>query len=128
MWLRLAPNHGFKYVDASVARYRVVPGSSSRSEAAALLDQAELAARLRASGGYSEKGLARLLAMRWALTVGRARGRPPVSLGDLSRTSGISVSELLRQLPRAAIDPVAGSAIAGVGKLMRTGRRRERLP
>ena len=119
MWLRLGPSHGFKYVGASVARYRVVPGSSSRSERAAVRDQAELAGRLRRAGGYSERGLARLLAMRWALSVARSKGRPPVSLGELANTSGLSLASLRRALPRAAIDPPAGSVAAGLRRARR---------
>jgi hypothetical protein len=119
MWMRLGQRYGFRYVGASVARYRVVPDSSSRSEEASVRDQAELVGRLRLGGGYSERGLARLLAMRWALSVGRTTGRPPVSLEELSRISGLPARALLRELPRAAVDPPAGSLVAGVRRLMR---------
>ena len=122
MWLRLGPNHGFKYVGTSVARYRVVPGSSSRSEGASVRDQAELAAALLVKGGYSESGLARLLAMRWALSVGRTKGRPPLSLDDLSIASGIPVAALRRELPRAVADPLAGSLVAGARRLSSRSR------
>ena len=119
MWMRLGRRHGFRYVGSSVARYRVVPGSSSRSEEASVRDQAELVGRLRREGGYSERGLARLLAMRWALSAGRTKGRPPVSLEELSRISGLPARALLRELPRAAVDPPAGSLAAGARRLMR---------
>lgn len=119
MWLRLGRDHAFKYVGASVARYRVVPGSNSRSEGAAIRDQAELASRLLQQGGYSEQGLARLVAMRWALSVGRTRGRPPASLGQLSEVSGIPAAVLWRELPRAAADPLVGSVAAGAARIAR---------
>lgn len=123
MWLRLAPNHGFKYVGASVARYRVVPGSNSRSEGAAVRDQAELVAALRRSRGYSEPGLARLLSMRWALSVSRTGGHPPVTLEELSTVSGIPIRDLRRALPRSVIDPLAGSVVAGIRRASHRFRR-----
>lgn len=123
MWLRLAPDHGFKYVDRPVARYRLVSGSSSRSEATAVLDQAEMVRHLLTVGAYSEQGLARLLAMRWALSVGRTRGRPPASLRELSRLSGIPVARLRREVPRAALDPPVGSVMAGARRRLARDRR-----
>lgn len=112
LWLRLGHDHHFRYVDRPVARYRVVPGSSSRSEQAAVLDQARIAARMLEAGTYPREGLARLVAMRWVLSVARSRGRAPVSLRDVAQVSGLSRSELLRQVPRAGFDPVAMSATA----------------
>jgi glycosyltransferase involved in cell wall biosynthesis len=120
MWLRLGQDHLFKYVDAPVARYRVVPGSTSRSEVSSLLDQAGIVRRLLAGDRYPREGLARLLAMRWALSVARGRGRPAVGLTELADESGLTRAELGRQLPRAGLDPIAWSIRAG---LRRWGQR-----
>ncbi|MGV1003176.1 MAG: glycosyltransferase family 2 protein [Candidatus Nanopelagicales bacterium] len=120
MWLRLAPRHRFKYLGEPVARYRLVPGSTSRSELSALRDQAELLGRLRATGEYSEQGLARLLAMRWALAVGRSRGRPPLRLAAVADLAGLDRWLVLRALPRAGLDPLAGSLAAGLRRVRRS--------
>jgi glycosyltransferase involved in cell wall biosynthesis len=112
LWLRLGHDHLFRYVDRPVARYRVVAGSSSRTEEAAVLDQARIVARMLQAGTYPREGLARLVAMRWVLSLARSRGKPPVSLRQVAQVSGLSRSELLRQAPRAGFDPIAMSATA----------------
>ena len=87
-----------------------------------MLDQAELASLLRQRGGYSDRGLARLVAMRWALSVARSRGRPPVSFGQVVQASGLPAAALRRELPRAALDPVIGSVAAGLRRAVRRVR------
>jgi glycosyltransferase involved in cell wall biosynthesis len=107
MWLRLGHDHLFRYVDEPVAKYRVVPGSGSRSEKAAVLDQAALARRLGEVGAYPPEGLARLVAMRWALALARSHGRPVLTLAEIAEVSGLTRGQILRQLPRAGLDPIA---------------------
>lgn len=120
LWLRMGRDHSFRYVDAPVARYRVVPGSSSRSEAAALRDQAEIVGRMVRADAYPRDRLARLLAMRWALSLGRSHGRSAVPLRELAAESGLSIREIGRQAPRAGFDPVALSVGAFVRRHVRS--------
>jgi hypothetical protein len=123
MWLRLSPESLFHYIGTPVGRYRIVEGSHSRSEAGTMRDQATLAAKL--GGNVPRSGLARLVAMRWALSVARSRGRPPVPLSEVAEICGIPRSQLLRAMPRAISDPVWMSAAAilrsqWVGRIGRT--------
>lgn len=124
LWLRLAPDHLFRYVDTTVGRYRVVSGSSSRSEKLSVLDQAEIFRRFGDDPRYPQRGLGRLLAMRWALSVARSKGRPPVSLPVLSAVSGIPIRVLRRQLPSAAAAPLSGSVVAAMRKAIWHNRAR----
>jgi GNAT superfamily N-acetyltransferase len=120
MWLRLAPDHLFQYVNKPVGRYRVVHGSSSRSEARMTLDQAKIFKRLATDPRYSRKGLARLLAMRWVLSFARTYGKPPVSLAELGGESELGKRSLVRQLLPAAVTPVWGSAVAWIRRVIGT--------
>jgi Glycosyl transferase family 2 len=119
MWLRLSPRSLFRYIGEPVGRYRVVEGSHSRSESGTVRDQALLASRLSGSPGIPRDGLARLVAMRWALSVGRSHGRPPLPLSEVAEISGIPRPELVRAMPRAVLDPIWMSGAA----LLRTWRR-----
>jgi glycosyltransferase involved in cell wall biosynthesis len=112
MWLRLGRDHSFRYVGSPVARYRVVPGSTSRSERAAVLDQAAIVRRLLSRGGYSPRELARLLSMRWLLMFARTRGRAEVGVTELAAAAGLPRTAILSQLPSAGAGPLIGSAKA----------------
>ncbi len=117
LWLRLAPGHLFQYVGKPVGRYRVISGSSSRSEERMTADQAKIFRRLANDPRYSKRGLARLLAMRWALSVARTRGRPPNSLGQLSEASSLKRSLVVQQAFPSIMTPILGSLKA---KIMRS--------
>lgn len=123
MWLRIGWASRFRYVGRSVGRYRVVPGSTSRSERQNTLDQARIARKHR-DDLRMRRGCVRLVSMRWALAVGRGRGRPGVSLGEVADTAGVARTELLRALPAAATRPVAGSALAAGRARLLPGVRR----
>lgn len=113
LWLRIGWTSRFRYVDDVVGRYRVVAGSTSRSERANTLDQAYMARRLRGTRA-TDRQLARLVAMRWGLSVGRTRFRPGVSLAELAEASSLPQMQLVLALPQAVMRPIAGSAIAAV--------------
>jgi glycosyltransferase involved in cell wall biosynthesis len=127
MWLRIGWTTKVRYVAAPVGRYRVVPGSTSRSERVNTLDQAAIMAKHWASADPKQRrGYARLAAMRWALAVGRGRGRSAVTLREVSQVSGIPMAQLVRVAPAAAVRPIAGAvwsaARLGVQRV-RGGRR-----
>ena len=114
MWLTLGRSAQFRYIDRTVGRYRVVKGSGSRTEPFAVRNQTQMA-RLQLSRGMVQRsGIARLIAMRWWLSVARSRGRPPYSLRQLAQMTGLANRELLKELPRAGLDPVVLSAQAKV--------------
>jgi alpha-1,3-rhamnosyltransferase len=110
MWLRIGWSTRFRYAAAPVGLYRVVPGSTSRSERVNTLDQARIMGKHwpTADAGRA-RGYARLAAMRWALAVGRAKGRSAVSLREVAAESGIPYGRLLREAPAAAVRPIAGA-------------------
>lgn len=110
MWLRIGWSANFRYVAAPAGRYRVVAGSTSRSERVNTLDQAAIMGKHWGSGDPSrDRGYARLAAMRWALAVGRGRGRAGVRLREVSEVSGIPFRALLREVPAAALRPIGGA-------------------
>jgi alpha-1,3-rhamnosyltransferase len=121
MWLRIGWTRTFRYVGAPVGRYRVVPGSTSRSERVNTLDQARIMRKHVLSGSPGGDGYARLAAMRWALAVGRGRGRPGVGLREVADTAGLPLRRLLRVLPAAAARPILG-AVAAAARLLLTRR------
>jgi glycosyltransferase involved in cell wall biosynthesis len=110
MWLRIGWTTPFRYAAAPAGLYRVVPGSTSRSERVNTLDQARIMGKhWPTADRRQQRGYARLAAMRWALAVGRAKGRPPVSLREVADESGIPYAALLRAAPAAAVRPIAGA-------------------
>ncbi len=110
MWLRIGWTTRFRYVPSPAGRYRVVPGSTSRSERVNTLDQAAIMGKHWASAPPAlARGYARLAVMRWALAVARARGRSPVRLREVAEASGIPMSRLLREVPAAALRPIGGA-------------------
>ncbi len=118
MWLELAGRGSkFRYIPEAVARYRVVAGSHSRSEDVAVRDLALLVAHHVAEGRLDRKGLARLVAMRWSLSVARTRGRPPMSLADAARLAMLPERQVAAELPSATVDPVLCSARAALARL-----------
>lgn len=112
MWLTLGAESCFRYIDVTVGRYRIVPGSGSRHEPTAMANQAAVCRHQLALGAVQRADLARLMAMRWALHVGRTRGRPHVTLSGFADQCGLAPAELRRALPRAGFDPIALSGIA----------------
>lgn len=119
MWLRIGWSTTFRYVATSVGRYRVVPGSTSRSERVNTLDQARIMHKHVVAGDPGGNGYARLAAMRWALAVGRGRGRPGVRLGEVAEVSGLPTRHLVRALPAATTRPILGAAMAAARLLVR---------
>lgn len=119
MWLKLGREGTFLYAAQSVGRYRIVPGSKSRNDRAHTLDAARLCGRKLNGDPQWDAGMARLVAMRWALAVARGRGRPGVSLAEVSQVSGISVRRLAAALPAAAARPILGSVGAAVSHRIR---------
>lgn len=110
MWLRVGWTTTFRYVAEPVGRYRVVPGSTSRSERVNTLDQAAIMAKHWATvPPHLARGYARLAVMRWALAVGRGRGRSVVRLREVAEVSGIPMSRLLREAPAASLRPIGGA-------------------
>ncbi len=110
MWLRIGWTTRVRYVAAPVGLYRVVPGSTSRSERVNTLDQAAIMRKhWPAADPQRSRGYARLAAMRWALAVGRGRGRSGVRLREVAEVSGIPLRALLREAPAAAVRPIAGA-------------------
>lgn len=125
MWLKLGRDGRFLYAGQSVGRYRIVPGSKSRNDRAHSLDAARLCGRRLSGDPEWDAGMARLVAMRWALAVARGKGRPGVSLGEVSQVSGIPVMRLVAALPAAAARPIFGSACAAIShrfRRLREGR------
>jgi glycosyltransferase involved in cell wall biosynthesis len=115
MWLRIGWTTKVRYVAAPVGRYRVVPGSTSRSERINTLDQARIMGKHWSTATSQQaRGYARLAAMRWALAVGRGRGRSAVSLREVAAESGIPYRRLLREAPAAAVRPTAGAVFSAV--------------
>jgi glycosyltransferase involved in cell wall biosynthesis len=110
MWLRIGWTTKFRYAAVPVGRYRVVPGSTSRSERINTLDQARIMGKhWPTADAHLARGYARLAAMRWALAVGRGKGRSAVSLREVSSASGIPYRRLLRETPAAAARPILGA-------------------
>lgn len=126
MWLKLGREGNFLYAAQPVGRYRIVPGSKSRKDRAHTLDAARLCGSKVCGDPEWDRGMARLVAMRWALAVARGKGRPGVSLDEVSKESGISKATLLRALPSAALRPIVGSATAAVGRQLRRGQADDR--
>jgi glycosyltransferase involved in cell wall biosynthesis len=115
MWLRIGWTTPFRYAAVPAGRYRVVPGSTSRSERINTLDQARIMGKhWPTADARHRRGYARLAAMRWALAVGRGKGRSPVSLREVAGESGIPYPALLRAAPAAAVRPVAGAVWSAV--------------
>jgi hypothetical protein len=89
----------------------VVAGSTSRSERVNTLDQARIMGKhWPTADAKAARGYARLAAMRWALAVGRGKGRPAASLREVADVSGIPKPRLVRELPAAAARPIIGAA------------------
>jgi hypothetical protein len=123
MWLRIGWTTRVRYVAAPVGRYRVVPGSTSRSERVNTLDQARIMGKHWPTAEPSNaRGYARLAAMRWALAVGRGKGRSAVSLREVAAESGIPYRLLLREVPAAAVRPTAGAVFSAVRLAVRRAR------
>ncbi len=110
MWLTLGRDRVFRYVGRPVGRYRVVAGSESRQERIGVLDHAALLRRRTEGDPAARRLAARLVALRWALSIARTRGRPPVPLGELAKTAGMRPADILRALPTALWAPVSGAA------------------
>lgn len=125
MWLKLGRDGTFLYAAQSVGRYRIVPGSKSRNDRAHTLDAARLCGRKLNGDPQWDAGMTRLVAMRWALAVARGRGRPGVTLSEVSMVAGIPVRRLAAALPAAVARPIFGSLGAAVSHRFR--RLRERL-
>jgi alpha-1,3-rhamnosyltransferase len=124
MWLRIGWTTPFRYAAVPAGLYRVVPGSTSRSERVNTLDQARIMGNhWPTADRRGRRGYARLAAMRWALAVGRGRGRSAVSLRDVARESGIPYRALLREAPAAAARPIAGAISSAVRLAVLRARR-----
>lgn len=109
MWLSLGRSSEFRYVGRPVGRYRVVTGSESRRERTGVLDHAALL-RLRTENDPPARAMvARLVALRWALSVARTHGRAPVTLAELAAAAGVSVAHIVHALPAAVSAPVLGA-------------------
>lgn len=109
MWLTIGGRSRFRYIAHTVGRYRVVPGSGSRDEPLAMRNQAAMCRHHLGFGHVPRRGLARLMAMRWALHVSRCAGRPVFGLGAFADLAGLSRREVARELPLAGSAPVIGS-------------------
>jgi glycosyltransferase involved in cell wall biosynthesis len=110
MWLRIGWTTPFRYAAVPAGRYRVVPGSTSRSERVNTLDQARIMGKHWPTADAAQRrGYARLAAMRWGLALGRGKGRAAVSLREVAAESGIPYTALLREVPAAVARPIAGA-------------------
>jgi glycosyltransferase involved in cell wall biosynthesis len=115
MWLRIGWTTKVRYAAAPAGLYRVVPGSTSRSERVNTLDQARIMGKhWPTADPRAARGYARLAAMRWALAVGRGKGRSAVTLREVAAASGIPYRRLLREAPAAALRPTAGAVASAV--------------
>jgi hypothetical protein len=114
MWLKLGRDSSFLYAAQPVGRYRIVPGSKSRNDRVHTLDAARLCGSKLTGDPEWDRGMARLVAMRWALAIARGKGRPGVSLREVSEASGIPMRSLLAALPAAATRPIIGSGVAAL--------------
>ncbi len=120
MWLSIGRTSEFRYVGRPVGRYRVVAGSESRRERTGVLDHATLL-RLRTEDDPRARAMVpKLVALRWALSATRTRGRPAVTLGELATASGVSAGDIVRTLPAAVATPVLGALSHRISRRWRT--------
>lgn len=119
LWLRIGRTANFVYTDTVVGNYRQVPSSKSRKDDHKLIDQATIFSKHTGQDSYTDRGLAYLAAMRWALAVARMKKLPGVSLLKMARIMRLSWWKLYIQLPRAIFNPIFGSLLAA---LRRQGR------
>lgn len=114
LWLRIGQKANFVYCDAVIGSYRQVPGSKSRKDDQKLIDQATIFSKHTGRDTFTDRGLAYLAAMRWALAVARMKRLPGVSLFKMARIMKLSWWKLYFQLPRAIFNPLFGSLRAGL--------------
>lgn len=105
MWLTIGRTSEFRYVGQAVGRYRVVPGSKSRREKTVVLEHAGLLRRRTEGDAVARSMVAKLVALRWALSLARTRGRPAVTLAELSAAAGVPTRRIVRKLPAALTLP-----------------------
>lgn len=117
LWLRIGQTAGFKYVNETVGRYRIVQGSKSRRDSHKLIDQAKFLSKQVGASAQVDRDLAYLAAMRWAFTLFRTRKWPATTLREMAAIMNLSPWNLRRQLPRAVFVPVSRAIFARVNRL-----------
>lgn len=105
MWLIIGRTSEFRYVGQAVGRYRIVPGSKSRREKTVVLEHAALLRRRTEDDAAARSMVAKLVALRWVLSLARTRGRPAVTLAELSVAAGVPARRIVRKLPAALALP-----------------------
>ena len=117
LWLRIGKTSKFKYVNASVGKYRIVAGSKSRRDSHKLLDNAKLLSKQAGNDKSTDRAIAYLAAMRWAFTIFRTKRIPNTSLAEMAKIIGIPTWYLRVQLPKAIVVPIFGAVFALVKRL-----------
>jgi hypothetical protein len=117
LWLRLAKDFTFRYVDVVTGSYRQVAGSKSRRYSHKLRDNQVILAKHAGQSVQVDSAIARTLWLRWLYTGVQVRRLPDVPLAVVARGAGISPVRLVMVAPGLAVAVVWLSFTAALARL-----------